>query len=52
MHILIGILLIGTVVSGTLFFVVAIAYLIGQDWISKEDMEKVDELIEKRKRKE
>ena len=52
MRILIGILLIGTVASGTFFFLVAIACLIGQNWISKKDMEKVDELIKKHKKKE
>lgn len=52
MRILIGILLVGTVVSGVFLLGAVIDYLTGQDWISKEDMRKVDELIEKRKRKE
>lgn len=52
MRILIWIFLIGTAVSGVFLLGAVIDSLTGQDWISKEDMRKVDELIEKRKRKE
>lgn len=52
MRMLIWILFIGTVVSGVFLLGVVIDYLTGQDWISKEDIRKADELIEKRKRKE